>query len=182
MITLDFETEAIEGNPLVTPPKPVGLAVWDDCLDPCYITNWGEMHSAWSSYLSQDHPDDLLFHNAPFDLSVGCAAFGTVWPSWERIHDTMFLLFLADPYAASLSLKPSAERYLGEPPNEQDALHDWIMSNVPEATKRTAGAYISRAPVDLVRPYAIGDVVRTKGLYDHLTGEEGWNLESNQHS
>lgn len=168
MITLDFETEAIEGNPLVNPPKPVGLAVWVEDFEPEYITDWSDMRRHWQDIV--EHTEQpLLFHNAPFDLSVGCHWFDTPWPAWERVHDTMYLLFLADPYAQSLSLKPSAERYLDEPPEEQNALHDWIVENVPEATYRNAGAFISRAPVELVRPYAIGDVERTRRLYDYLT-------------
>ena len=167
MITLDFETEAIVGNPLVSPPKPVGLAIlWPSGIEE-YVTGWSDMENMWGAVMRAGH--DLLFHNAPFDLSVGCHWFDVPWPRWERVHDTMFLLFLADPYAQSLSLKPSAERYLGEPPEEQNELHTWIIQNVPEATKKTAGAYISRAPVELVRPYAIGDVKRTKALYDYLT-------------
>tara|TARA_R110000824_G_scaffold39030_3_gene118548 strand:- start:440 stop:955 length:516 start_codon:yes stop_codon:yes gene_type:complete len=168
MITLDFETEAIEGNPLVVPPRPVGLAMYWPSGIKQYITGWDAMQLHWEAALTTDH--DLLFHNAPFDLSVGCQHFNTSWPPWERVHDTMYLLFLADPYAFSLGLKPSAERYLDEPPDEQNALHDWILSNVPGATKKNAGAYISLAPEELVRPYAIGDVVRTKGLYDYFQG------------
>ena len=166
MITLDFETEAIEGNPLVNPPKPVGLAVRGASGRCHYQTDWDEMADVWEMYCASSKP--LLFHNAPFDLSVGCHWFNTPWPAWERVHDTMYLLFLADPYAQSLSLKPSAERYLDEPPEEQNALYDWIVENVPEATRKNAGAFISRAPVEIVRPYAIGDVERTWNLYTHL--------------
>lgn len=166
MITLDFETEAIVGNPLVVPPRPVGLAIYWPSGIKEYIPDWDDMKLNWEAALTSSH--DLLFHNAPFDLSVGCHYFSTSWPPWERIHDTMYLLFLADPYAFSLSLKPSAERYLDEPPEEQNKLHDWIVANIPEATKKNAGKFISLAPIELVRPYAIGDVVRTKGLYDHF--------------
>jgi DNA polymerase-1 len=80
----------------------------------------------------------------------------------------MYLLYLADPYAPTLSLKPSAERYLGVVPEERDALTEWILSHVPEATRKSAGAYIVRAPVELIAPYAIGDVTRTLGIYEHL--------------
>ena len=169
MITLDFETEAIEGNPLFSPPKPVGLAVrWESSV--CdYVTDPGQMELAWQELMESDK--ELLFHNAPFDLSVGCKHLGGEWPTWERIHDTMYLLFLADPYAWSLSLKPSAELYLNEPPEEQDLLKEWILANVPSATKKTWGAYICLAPEEIVRPYAIGDVERTYNLYTYLTQE-----------
>jgi DNA polymerase-1 len=169
VITLDFETKPIVGNPLVNPPRPVGLAVYLEGEPPYYLTDWQHMVDQWE--VAMDSGEDLLFHNAPFDLSVGCHWFNTPWPDWERVHDTLYLLFFADPYAKSLGLKPSAERYLDLPPNEQDELHDWILTNVPEATKRTAGFFIHLAPVHIVTKYAIGDVIRTRQLYDKLHPE-----------
>lgn len=180
MITLDFETMPIEGNPLVNPPKPLGLAIrrddelvdylsaWDHDAQQYDSVAWDQLRQTWLYFL--DREEELLFHNAPFDLSVGLKWLGGNRPNWERIHDTIFILFQADPYSNSLSLKPSADQYLDLPAEEQDELHDWIMANVPEATKSTAGAYIYRAPYDLVRKYAIGDVVRTRLLYDKLVG------------
>lgn len=164
-ITLDFETEAIVGNPLVNPPRPVGLGVFVEGSEPRYVVG-AEMYRVWHQVMNSG--EDLLFHNAQFDLSVGCHYFNTPHPHWSRVHDTMFLLFLKDPYSPTLSLKPSSQRYLGMDPSEQDELHDWIVRNVPEATPKTAGAFISRAPVDLVAKYAKGDVIRTKRLFDHL--------------
>lgn len=166
MITLDFETEAIDGNPIVKPPRPIGLAIWIKGCNPDYITDWTQMKEVWRRCLESG--DELLFHNAPFDLSVGLNWLGGSMPHWSCIHDTIFLLFQADPYSHSLSLKPSADRYLDLPPEEQDELHDWIVANVPEATKKTAGAFICRAPVGLVSQYAKGDVIRTRQLYDKL--------------
>jgi DNA polymerase I len=87
---------------------------------------------------------------------------------WNRIHDTVYLLFLADPYAPTFSLKPSADRYLDMPPTEQDTLRDWILANVPEATAKDWGAYIIRSPGLLCGEYAIGDVVRTRKLFGLL--------------
>jgi DNA polymerase I-like protein with 3'-5' exonuclease and polymerase domains len=168
MITLDFETEAIVGNPLVNPPMPVGLAVdWGNAFKD-YYTGWVDIEKYWRKALEVFPEEPLLFHHSSFDLSVGCHWFGTPWPHWSRVHDTLFLAFIADPYSPTLSLKPLSERYLGMPPEEQSELHAWIYANVPEATPKTAGAFISRAPVALVAPYAIGDVVRTRRLFDHL--------------
>jgi DNA polymerase-1 len=179
-ITVDFETEAIVGNPIVNPPKPVGVAIWVPGQEPFYMA-WG--HPTGNTHKEEDAGEylgklvasnrPLLFHNAGFDLSVWNKWFirhrvpmhGN-W--WSRIHDTMYLLFLADPYASTLSLKPSADRYLGMSPDEQDDVHQWILNNVPEATKKSAGAFIARAPGDLVGRYAIGDVVRTRKLFDLL--------------
>ena len=37
VVAIDFETKAIVGNPLVNPPEPVGVAIWDRALgDPEY--------------------------------------------------------------------------------------------------------------------------------------------------
>jgi DNA polymerase I-like protein with 3'-5' exonuclease and polymerase domains len=121
----------------------------------------------------RDTERELLFHNASFDVSVWdtylCnARFHWYKKPWRLFNDTMYLLFLADPYAPTYSLKPSAERYLGMAPTEQNELYDWIVSNVPGATRKNAGAFISKAPGDLVGRYAVGDVVRTRKLFDHL--------------
>lgn len=180
-ITLDFETEAIVGNPIVHPPRPVGLAVWVPEQEPTYLA-WGhpsENNCSWydaKAYcrrIIRETTEPLLFHHAAFDVSVLGDEFlegKSNFPlhQWERIHDTMYLLFLADPYAATLSLKPSADRYLGMPAVEQNELYEWILKNVPEATPKTCGAYICRAPGNLVARYAIGDVVRTRKLFDLL--------------
>lgn len=178
-ITVDFETDGIVGNPLVNPPKPCGVAVWVPGQEPTYLA-WGHpegnncSYSDAGNYLSKlaQSGRPLLFHNAPFDISVWNEYFCNsqlYWRAdWERIHDTLYLLFLADPYADTFSLKPSADRYLGMQPDEQRDLHRWIVDNVPVATLKTSGAFISRAPVSLVAPYAIGDVVRTRGLFNLL--------------
>lgn len=168
MITLDFETEAIAGNPLVNPPAPCGLAhigILDDS-SPVYTQGYESMQEIWHTALNSR--EELLFHNAPFDLSVGLKWLGGQQPDWERVHDTVFLLFLDDPYSLSLGLKPSAARYLEEEPEEQDELHAWILANIPEATAKNAGAFISRAPGPLVAKYAQGDVRRTLGLFNLL--------------
>jgi DNA polymerase I-like protein with 3'-5' exonuclease and polymerase domains len=178
---IDFETEGIVGNPIVRPPHPVGCAIWMPGEEPYYYS-WGSLHGdnniTWSSfhqYLERirDCGIPLLFHNAPFDISVWNNSFcnarlGWINQGWRRIHDTLYLVFLADPYASTFSLKPSADRYLGLPPGEQSELHEWILGNIPESSEKTAGAYICRAPVSLVGPYAIGDVVRTRKLFDLL--------------
>lgn len=179
-ITIDFETEAIVENPLVKAPAPVGVAIWVPDQDPVYLAfahpqdnncSWDQAHQYLMKLRDSGRP--LLFHNAPFDLSVWeqyfCnAVFSPHNGSWSRFHDTQYLLFLADPYASTYSLKPSSERWLDLPPEEQNDLYDWIVANVVGATRKTAGAYISRAPVELVAPYAIGDVVRTRKLFDLL--------------
>jgi DNA polymerase I-like protein with 3'-5' exonuclease and polymerase domains len=177
IITLDYETQGIKGNPVFKPPDPVGLAVWVQGTAPRYLA-WGHpvgnnisrgegLQYARKVILSSR---PILFHNGPFDLSVTDGACGTTWryDDWARIHDTQYLVFLDDPYASTLSLKPSAARYLGMPPDEQDELKAWILTHVPQATEKDWGGYIALAPGDLVGKYAIGDVVRTYKLFEHL--------------
>ena len=166
MITLDFETEGIVGNPIVNPPRPVGLAVTTQDMSSTYITDWDEMLHYWKQCMGSGQ--DLCFHNAPFDLRVAEHWFGTPFPNWKRIHDTMYLLYLKDPHADSLSLKPSADRYLDLPPEEQDDLKAWILTHVPQAKASNWGAYICEAPHEVVAPYAKGDTLRTRLLYDLL--------------
>ena len=176
-VTVDFETEAIDGNPVHTPPIPVGVAIYVPGKEPRYLA-WGHptgnnctreeavqaLRAVW------DGP--LLFHNAPFDLSVAFKHLGLPWPSNPLdVHDTMYLVFLKDPYARTFSLKPSAERYLDMPPSERDDVRDWVLAHVPGATSKSWGAHISKAPGELVGKYAIGDVVRTYQLFKKLLPE-----------
>lgn len=175
-ITIDFETDGIVGNPTVRPPKPVSVAIKRPGYKAKFLA-WGHPSGNNCTYEDararlmkvcvEDHKTPLLFQNAKFDLSVMRDHFGiTVDP--ERVHDSMFLIALHDPYADTFSLKPSAERILDWPPDEQDAVRDWVLSHVAEATEKTWGAFISSAPAEIVGPYAIGDVNRTFALWKHL--------------
>jgi DNA polymerase I-like protein with 3'-5' exonuclease and polymerase domains len=97
--------------------------------------------------------------------------FNLPMPHWKRLHDTVYILYMKDPYAQSLELKPCAERWLGEPPEEQNALKEWILGHCGEAKPSTWGAFISVAPRHLVEPYAKGDVHRTFALYQKLRSD-----------
>jgi DNA polymerase I-like protein with 3'-5' exonuclease and polymerase domains len=174
-ITIDLETEAIKGNPIVYPPKPVGVAIKYGDRPGKYLS-WG--HPTGNNTTFEEArkvlgtavmlPDSLLFHNAGFDQSVMLKHMGVAVADPLRVRDTMYSIFLSDPYAANMGLKPSAERILDWPPDEQDKLRDWILANVKGSTKKNFGAFISLAPADLVGPYAIGDVDRTYGLDRHI--------------
>ena len=179
--TVDFETEAIVGNPLVQPPSclrsaewpSAGVAIWLPGEDPWYAPCDDKEVQAYLAHLWADY--EIVFHNAPFDLSVAQKWLGLEWPPWERIHDTQYLVFHYNPYG-NLALKPAAEEILGWEPEERDELHDWIMANVPEATKKTAGAFTSKAPWEFVERYAIGDVERTWALFDFLMEQDLYDL------
>lgn len=176
-ITIDFETEAIEPRPAY-PPKPIGVAIWVPGNQPRYYA-WEHptgnnctydvtsiaLNEIWNGRY-ENRP--LLFHNAPFDLEVAHKWFDLPYPPWHRVHDTMLLCFLNDPYATTLSLKPQADKWLDMPPEEQDELRDWIFDNVPgsKRAKKKWAKHIAKTPGNLCEKYAIGDVVRTRKLFD----------------
>jgi DNA polymerase-1 len=175
MYTIDFETEAIAPYPDY-PPRPVGVSLKYNSLPSAYFS-WGHpcdnnctfqevkgiLKTIWES------KERMLFQNSKFDLEVARKAFHLDYPTTDRVEDTMFLIFLHDPLAPSFSLKPSAERILGLPPTEQEAVRDWLVAQgiVPSNSKHW-GAHISKAPGKLVGQYAAGDTDRTYELYQHL--------------
>lgn len=165
---IDAETGPIRSRPEY-PPRAVGYAV---------------QYGRTKKYLAFGHPSGNnctkaqavrevkqvvrdhtpVFHNADFDLEVMEADGIQVN---KQYHDTLRLAFLNEPRAMTLSLKPQAEEWLGEPPEEQNMLRDWILNNVKEAKRRKTkwGEYICKAPGDLVGIYAKGDVHRTMSLF-----------------
>jgi len=177
VVTLDFETEGIEARPQY-PPKPVGFSLLLPGKKKSHYYAWGHpcennctFEEARNALLSVwEGGDAILMHNSKFDYDVALTHMKMKPLPWERLHDTLFLLFLHDPHAISLSLKPAADRLLGMPPEERDAVKEWVIANIPEAKKKpsTWGAYICKAPGKLVGAYADGDVVRTKALFDKL--------------
>jgi DNA polymerase I-like protein with 3'-5' exonuclease and polymerase domains len=199
-VCIDFETDKIEGRPFY-PPKPVGVSIkypgkpasyyaWGHATDNSCDLNYAlvALRKAW------EHKGGILCHNAKFDLDVAEVHLGLPMPAWDRIHDTMFLLFLDNPHRQDLGLKPAAEAMLGMAPDERDVVADWLIENQPvdgiKITLRTsktskaakeairqglkpvetaAGAYIAYAPgVSIVGPYANGDTERTAALFDKL--------------
>jgi DNA polymerase I-like protein with 3'-5' exonuclease and polymerase domains len=182
-ITVDFETFGIEDRPAY-PPKPVGVSIQLPGSTPKYYA-WGHatknnceksdvaplLEKIWNS---KDH---LAFQNGKFDIDVANVHFKLKDPSWDRIEDTMFLLFLHDPNQTELGLKPSAHRILGMPPEEQDAVADWLIEHQPVQGVKISraknsdhyfGRYIAYAPGDLVGKYANGDTLRTSKLFRKL--------------
>ena len=179
---IDFETKRIVKGSGVA-PRPVGVS----------IQRLGER----SHYYAFGHPtnnncdenaarealrkvwysgEPMIFHNSKFDISVAHEHWEFEWPT-GRFDDTMFLVYLANPIAVSVGLKPSAETFLGIPPEEQDHVRDWLIANQKKewleegdksVNKTNFGAYIWRAPGDLVGKYAEGDTDRTGKLYEHL--------------
>lgn len=172
--TVDFETEEIRPRPDY-PPKPVGVAIWEPGREPEYLA-WGHptknnttkeravrrLAGVWRRY-------PILSHTA-FDVDVAIDQLGFAPPprGW---HNTEYLAFLETPHAIALKLKILADVILGIPNDEQRDLNAWIKANVEGASRLgddKLGALISKAPGDVVAPYAIGDVRRTRLLFEHL--------------
>ena len=176
MLTVDFETEAIQGNPIYNPPRPVGVSIKREGEESHYLA-WGHptenncsFEDGRAQLLAALHEDKegYLAHNAPFEASILHRHFGYVQKDPLKVHDTQYLLFLTDPYATSFSLKPSAERILGLPPDEQTEVMRWVLAHVPGSKKSDWGAHICKAPGKMVGRYAVGDTDRTRALYDVL--------------
>jgi DNA polymerase I-like protein with 3'-5' exonuclease and polymerase domains len=176
-VVADFETERIMPRPQY-PPKPVSLALhWPG--GGYELMAWGhptgnnctEKEARGRYKAARDSKYAMLFQNGvAFDQDVAETHWEIPLLPWERYHETMFLLFLWDPHAPSLGLKQSAERLLGIKPEEQDRMYEWLIANVPEAKQKPseAGAYISRCPYQIVKPYHRGDVDRTLKLFQFL--------------
>lgn len=181
-VTIDFETLPIEGRPAY-PPVPVGVAIkWPGKKSRYYA--WGHAdgnNCCWSeaeAALREAYASGaILFQNGKFDLDVAEVHFGLVAPPWTEVHDTLFLLFLDDPNQKELGLKPAAERLLDQPPEERDAVEDWLVEHQPipgvkisrsKKSDHYAGRYIAFAPADVVGPYANGDADRTEALFKKL--------------
>lgn len=176
VIVIDFETKEIENRPSY-PPVPVGFSIkWPKDRKSQYYA-WGHpienncdkkqaervLQEAWNSNLP------LLFQNAKFDVDVAQTHMNCGAIDWERIHDTLYLIFLRDPHAQSYALKPAAERFLGMAPVEQEAVRNWLVQKgIVKKNDKKWGGKISEAPGKLVGAYADGDVIRTFKLFNFL--------------
>jgi DNA polymerase I-like protein with 3'-5' exonuclease and polymerase domains len=193
--TVDFETKGIEGRPDY-PPEPVGVSIKEFGKKARYWS-WGhlaggnncskaEAANALKKVWAKRQTVPILFQNAKFDVDVCEVHFELPVPAWHDIHDSMFLIYLEDPRRPTFALKPSAEFYLDMPPEEQDAVRDWLLEKEhklwveshlgidPKTGKRetvkpsTFGKFIAYAPGNVVGPYANGDCVRTEKLFVKL--------------
>lgn len=184
-VVVDFESFGIESRPAY-PPFPVGVSIkypgkkaryygfghlagnnssWDEA--------WDALYAAWT----YARTNGVLFQNGKFDVDIAETHMGMPPLPWECVHDSMFLIFLDDPHAYTYSLKPSAERILGLPPDEQDAIKDWLIANQPipgvkisisRQSDQYYARYIALAPGELVGTYANGDTDRTGMIFDKL--------------
>lgn len=179
-VCVDFETFAIEQRPNY-PPKPVGVSI-KYYGHPAKYYAWGhptdnncdrnEALNAIQKAFEYAQDYGILCQNAKFDIDVAETWCHAPRLPWDKIHDTLYLLFLNDHRRTNLSLKPAAAELLGMPPDERDAVADWLIENHrvngKKITAKSAGAYIAYAPGALVGEYANGDVIRTEKLFELL--------------
>ena len=177
VICIDFETEGIEARPHY-PPKPCSLGIKWPGESKYRLMSWAhpsgntctEKEARGELKRAYDSKFPILAQNFLFDGDIAEIHWELKLPTWDKYHDTMFLLALWDPHASSLGLKESAERLLGIPPEEQDLMNQWIITNIPAARQKpsTAGAYISKVPFKIVAPYLKGDLTRTLKIFEFL--------------
>lgn len=182
-VCIDFETHGIQGRPSY-PPVPVGVSIKHQGQKAKYYA-WGHptgnncslgeamavLAEVWAT------SGGILCQNGKFDVDVAEIHMDMNPIAWDRVHDTLFLLFLDDPNQTELGLKPSAHRLLGLPPEEQDEVADWLIAHQPvdgvkisrsKTSEHYFAKYIAYAPGDLVGRYANGDVERTERLFKLL--------------
>lgn len=175
-IVIDAETAGIDRRPQY-PPVPAGFSIkWPQDKRSTYY-GWGHptannttkaaatkvLRAAYSSGIP------LLFHHGKFDVDVFETHMGMKRLPWHMYHDTLYLLFLYNPHALSLSLKPAAEEILGMKPEERDVVRDWLEDHgIVRKKQKDWGYFIDHAPGDVVGPYANGDVMRTYKLFKKL--------------
>lgn len=189
-IVIDFETWPIQQRPNY-PPRPCGVAIeWpgDEAFymaaDHPIENNCTPQEMKGEVARALASPLPKLFFNAKFDLAVCYETMGLPKLPWHQVHDAMFLAFLADPHSRALGLKPMAASWLDMPAEERNELDEWIMRHSDtllqtypwnktkegqrKITKSQCGAWIFATPGKLAGNYAIGDIVRTKGLFAEM--------------
>lgn len=181
ILALDFESFGIEARPAY-PPTPVGIAAFTP-EDGSHYFAWGhptenncELTSAiaWVNN-AMAKADKILMHNCPFDASILEEKWNLKVP-WHKLEDTMLMAFLDNPHG-ELSLKPLAEQHLGLPPEERDAVKDWLINHGVCRDVKGWGKWIAYAPGGLVCEYAKGDVQRTYELWQYYNGK--WHDKPN---
>ncbi len=173
---IDYETDEILPRPHY-PPDPVGVSIIMPGERKAQYYGWGRVGAPSGHYqkalktlkaLWADPSVEVVCHNAKFDLCVAHERMGLKMLPWHRLHCTMVLAFLNDPYSSKLNLKSLAVRYLGAPPNERDEMIDWMKEHIPEVRRAPSQwfRYMRQVPYEIAARYADGDTYRTKALFD----------------
>lgn len=184
--TVDFETYPIDKRPEY-PPRPVSMAIREPGRRKAVKWLWGHpsgnnctLAEAKRALKAIWRPSNqVLCHNAKFDVDVAETHMGVPRLPAEQMHDTMIMAFLHNPHSRQLGLKELAEDLLDMPPEERDAVADWARANRAHCLSQwdpglqrngkrypfKPGAYTAFAPGELVSPYVGGDVDRAYALF-----------------
>lgn len=189
VFTLDFEgtlTKASGASYSFPGEAPVYLA-WGHSSD--NNSTLEEFRGVLQRALDSGLP--WLFQNAKFDVGLLRDQFGLdLWAMGIEVHDTMFLLFLADPHALNYDLKQQAKKLIGYPTDDKDDIAAWVWeyrfqieAETGRKVKRKQGKdadgrvlasnsfeFIPQVPGGIVGRYAKGDIHRTVGLFNVLWG------------
>lgn len=177
---VDFETFPIQGRPEY-PPRPVSMAIQSPGQRKPVKWLWG--HPSGNNCTLADAKralkaiwrpaNQIVCHNAKFDVDVAETHMGVPRLPAEHVHDTMILAFLHNPHSRELDLKGLAETLLDMPPDERDAVAEWAKKNRIHCLQQhymkpfKAGAYVAYAPGEIVASYVGGDVERTMKLFKY---------------
>lgn len=187
VFTVDFEgtLERATGVAYSFPGEaPVYLA-WDHASD--NNAQESDARRVFERALESGLP--WLFQNAKFDVRILRQQFAIdLWKLNVEVHDTMFLMFLADPHALSYDLKQFAKKYIGYPTDDKDDMAAWLWEH-KELVEQTTGRkvkrkngrdadgrvlasntfeFIPQIPGSMVGRYGKGDINRTNGLFRAL--------------
>lgn len=183
MITLDIESEPfVDGAPAL--PVPVGCSIrWENGKS--HYFSWGHptnnncTREEFTDVLRNIWHETLVTHNGCiFDVLDLGHHFDMPERDPLATEDTLLLAYLHNPHARSLKLKDLAADWLGMPPEEQQAMYDWIMANTDCRSRKDAGAWISKVPGDMAGTYAVGDTDRTFELFQFLAPTREAMLEA----
>lgn len=179
MVELDIESKAIIKGAPIEKATPVGVALGiprEDGLTRRLYLAWG--HPEGNNCTKEEAREvirkywdrPLLTHNGcGFDVPNLASYFDLPERDPTLTHDTLFAAYLNNPHARSLRLKDLANDLCGIAPDEQKDMYDWILKNVPDCRSiKDCGAYISETPVSVSGPYAVGDIYRTREIWDFL--------------
>lgn len=176
-VTVDFETERIEGRPKY-PPRPVSAAIVEPGQRGRFFS-WG--HPTGNNCTKQDavrhlqrawkNAGGVCFHGGKFDQEVAHAHLALPYLPEDRAHDTMFLAFLSNPDRRNLKLQEIATEELKLKAWKEGKLKEWILKNVRPQKPSEWNAYISQAPGTVVEPRAVGDAEATARLFKKLSAE-----------
>lgn len=113
---------------------------------------------------------DVVVYNASYEHGVFSCCYPHIPLKIETDVMRLVQLFDAGGAGNQLSLKESAKRILGEASgNWEKPIHEWIAANISDPTARKKpGAYLHKAPPQLLREYNQKDVERTHQLMEYI--------------